>query len=238
MRALTNAAPPLPRSRESAYDTDMAEQPVNGAAHKVAVENAEGHVLAGPWAVPEPDVLPLVLKLMGDHPGTTVLVDGKPMSVRTTPPITHVESATCEAMPMSPTDLQDGLAVIQMANTMMWATLDRSASMQAWMLQQASAFTNDLLAQNRKLADQALELQARFQESMSRIDLMETEKKLIEHDLMARRLSRHAIAQNRAEEEAARPPPPPGQPWIEELIAGVSAFLGAQRQPPKDWPRN
>ena len=141
-------------------------------------------------------------------------------------------------MPLSPSDTRDGLMVIQMANTMMWATLDRSASMQAWMLQQASAFTNDLLAQNKKLADQALELQARFQESMSRIDLMETEKKLIEHDLMARRLSRHAIAQNRAEEEAARPPEPPRQPWIDELIAGVSAFLGAQRQPPKDWDRN
>ena len=238
MCALIDAPPPLPRSRESAYDTDMAEQPVNGAAHRVAVEDAEGQAIAGPWAVPEAEMLPLVVHLMGEHPGARVLVDGKVISTRAAPPITRVEAATCEAVPMSPADTQGALAVIGMANTMMWATIDRSASVHAWMLQQASAFTSDLLEQNRKLADQAMELQARFQESMSRIDLMETEKKLIEHDLMARRLSRHAIAQNRAEEEAARPPEPPRQPWIDELIAGVSAFLGAQRQPPKDWPRN
>jgi len=211
---------------------------MDGATQEVAVADRNGAVIAGPWVVPEGELKERVLHLTGKYPGATVLIAGRPVTLQAPPSITHVDTASCEAMPMAPSDTRDGLMVIQMANTMMWATLDRSASMQAWMLQQASAFTNDLLAQNKKLADQALELQSRFQESMSRIDLMETEKKLIEHDLMARRLSRHAIAQNRAEEEAARPPEPPRQPWIDELIAGVSAFLGAQRQPPKNWPGN
>ena len=42
-----------------------------------------------------------------------------------------------------------------------------------------------------------------------------------------------------AEEEAARPKEPPGQPWLDELIAGVSAFLGAQRPQARTWePKN
>lgn len=210
---------------------------MDGASHEVAVADPEGRVIAGPWAVSEAEVLPRLVQLTAQYPGANVLVR-KAVSTQAPSPVAHVEATTCEAIPMSPTNLQGALSVIQMSSTMLWATIDRSASTQAWMLRQASAFTSDLLEHNRKLADQALELQARFQESMSRIDLMETEKKLIEHDLMARRLSRHAIAQNRAEEEAARPPEPPRQPWIDELIAGVSAFLGAQRQPPKDWDRN
>lgn len=208
---------------------------MEGVTQEVAVADPEGRVIGGPWLIAAADVAQVVLRVQSAHPTATVLVDGKPASGMSAP---AVPMAAAAAMPMLPDDPHGIRAGVNMSHTMLWASFDRTLTLQGWMIQQASAFTNDLLEQNRKLADQAGDLQARFQQAMQRIDLMETEKKLIEHDLMARRLSRHAVAQNRAEEEASRPPPPPGQPWIEELIAGVSAFLGAQRQPPKDWPRN
>ncbi len=215
----------------------MADQRVDGGVHAVLVLDNEGRVMASHWTVPAADVPQLVMRLKAEHADGNVVVDGQPVNVLATPPA-NIEEAAFTALQMAQDDPQAMLAGVKLAHTMLWATFDRAASVQAWMLQQANVFTKDLLENNRKLADQASELQARFQESMQRIDLMETEKKLIEHDLMARRLSRHAIAQNRAEEEAARPPEPPGQPWIDELIAGVSAFLGAQRQQSRTWPKN
>lgn len=208
---------------------------MEGATHEVAVADTQGQLLEKPRVVAAAELEQTVVNLKTAHPHAIVWVDGTPINVR--PPANLPEAARAP-MSITPDDPHGTRAATQLSQTILWTGLDRAVNLQTWMLQQASAFTHDLLEQNRKLADQAADLQARFQASMQRIDLMETEKKLIEHDLMARRLSRHAIAQNRAEEEAARPPPPPGQPWIDELIAGVSAFLGAQRQPPKDWPRN
>lgn len=231
----TGTTGPLPRDSESDYDKDMAEQSMEGVTQEVAVADPDGRVIGGPWLIASAQVAEVVLRVQSAHPTATVLIDGKPASAA---PAVPVEAAAAMAMPPLPGDPHGIQAGVNMSNAMLWASFDRTLTLQGWMIQQATTFTHDLIEQNRKLADQAGDLQARFQQAMQRIDLMETEKKLIEHDLMARRLSRHAIAQNRAEEEASRPPPPPGQPWIDELIAGVSAFLGAQRQPPKDWPRN
>ena len=212
----------------------MAEARIEGVHEVHAVDNA-GRVIADKERIPFAQVPQRVMQIMTEHPGADITVDGQPVSLVATP-AAKIEAVT--ATPMAPSD-QAMLAGANLTNNMLWNALDRAAQCQAWMLQQSNAFTRDLLENNRRLADQASDLQARFQESMQRIDLIETEKKLIEHDLMARRLSRHAIAQNRAEEEAARPPPPPGQPWLDELIAGVSAFLGAQRQRAKPWePKN
>ena len=225
----------LPGDHYPAYDRGMAEARLEGV-HEVHAVSNEGSVIANKEVVPFAQVPQRVMQIMAEHPGAHITVDGQEVSLVTKPPM-HMGEAL-PAVPMSPGD-HAVLAGVNLSHTMLWTTFDRAAQLQAWMLQQASAFTKDLLENNRRLADQASDLQTRFQESMQRIDLMETEKKLIEHDLMARRLSRHAIAQNRAEEEAARPPPPPGQPWLDELIAGVSAFLGAQRQQAKPWePKN
>jgi hypothetical protein len=212
----------------------MAEAQIEGV-HEVQAVNKDGGVIADKESVPFAQVPQRVMQLLMEHPGARISVDGQPVSLVAAPPA-NIE--TVSATPLAPGD-QAVLASGNLAHSMLWTTLDRATQCHAWMLQQSNAFTEKLLENNRRLAEQASELQERFQASMQRIDLIETEKKLIEHDLMARRLSRHAIAQNRAEEEAARPPPPPGQPWLDELIAGVSAFLGAQRQQAKPWePKN
>ena len=214
----------------------MAEVQIRGV-HVVHAVDRAGGVIADKEAVPFAKVPQRVMEIATAHPDADITVDGQSVTLMAAPPA-HIEEAAIPAVPMTPGD-QAPLASARLAHTIILTSLDRAVGAQAWMLQQANAATKDLLENNRRLADQASELQTRFQESLQRIDLMETERKLIEHDLMARRLSRHAIAQNRAEEEAARPKEPPGQPWLDELIAGVSAFLGAQRQQARTWePKN
>ena len=199
--------------------------------------DAAGNELARKENVPTAALPQCVMDMHASHPNANVQIEDHPAILMAAP--SPDMEAILQAMPLLSDDTRTMLAGARLSHDMVWAAFDRSANAQAWALQQANAVTRDLLESQRRLADQACELQARFQESLQRIDLMETERKLIEHDLMARRLSRHAIAQNRAEEEAARPKEPPGQPWLDELIAGVSAFLGAQRQQARTWePKN
>ncbi len=214
----------------------MDEPPIEGV-HTVLALDPAGNELAREEHVPTAALPQCIMDMHASHPGANVQIDDHPATLMAAP--SPDMEAILQAMPLLSDDTRTMLAGARLSHDMVWAAFDRSANAQAWALQQANAVTRDLLESQRRLADQACELQARFQESLQRIDLMETERKLIEHDLMARRLARHAVAQNRAEEEAARPPQPPGQPWLDELIAGVSAFLGAQRPQAKTWePKN
>lgn len=200
----------------------------------------DGRILASHWAVPAAEVPAVVAWLQSAHVGGEVLVDGRALggepratsSGELAPPLASSESTAF-------TDGQAPASGVRLAHAMLWSTFDRAARVQAWMLEQANGFTRDMLENNRKLADQASELQLRFQQSMERIDLMETEQRLIEHDLMARRLSRHAMAQERAEDEASRPPTPPDRRWIEDLLSGVGALLdGSVRPAPRSGLKN
>ena len=123
---------------------------------------------------------------------------------------------------------------VELAHTMLWDTYDRAARVQSWMLEQASAFTLDLLNNNKRLADQASELQKRYQASLAEIDYMAREQKLMEGEAAAARLSRHLIEKARAEIAAANPTKPAD--WIDDLIDGAAVALGALCGPrgPKD----
>ena len=186
--------------------------------------DAEGRVIANHWPVAKAELAALVMQIRAEHAGARVLIDGQVASLVATGPASP-EEALGLSLPSEPDDIHGAITGAKMLHAMLWTTFDRAASTQAWMLQQANVFTKDLLENNSKLAEQACALQARFQDAMQRIDLMETEKKLMEHDMMARRLSRHTVAQNRAEEEANRPKEPADNGWIDELICGVGSFF-------------
>lgn len=198
--------------------------------------DADGRVITNHWPVAKADLASLVMQLRAEHAGARILIDGQAASLVPAAPASP-EEALCLPLTPEPDDIHGTITGVKLAHAMLWTTFDRAASVQAWMLQQANVFTKDLLENNSKLAEQASALQARFQDAMQRIDLMETEKKLMEHDMMARRLSRHTVAQNRAEEEANRPKEPADNGWIDELICGVgSYFMG--RTPPGTGDKN
>ncbi|MBA3550303.1 MAG: hypothetical protein H0T76_27830 [Nannocystis sp.] len=114
---------------------------------------------------------------------------------------------------------------IELAHAMLWDTYDRATRVQSWMLEQASAFTLELLENNRRLADQASELQKRHQAAMAELDYMQREQKMMEAEDAASRYSRHLIEKTKAEIAAAIPPRTRAD-VLDDIIDGAAVALG------------
>ena len=114
---------------------------------------------------------------------------------------------------------------IELAHAMLWDTYDRATRVQSWMLEQASAFTLELLENNRRLADQASELQKRHQAAMAELDYMQREQKMMEAEDAASRYSRHLIEKTKAEIAAAIPPRTRTD-VLDDIIDGAAVALG------------
>ncbi len=113
-------------------------------------------------------------------------------------------------------------APVELAMHMLWSSYERSAYVQAWMLERANDFTKQLLDNNRRLAEQTAELQETFQKRMARLDSMAMEHKLMEEEAMARRLSRHIIAKERAEIQAEQPRE---MTWLKNLVELAGQYV-------------
>lgn len=117
---------------------------------------------------------------------------------------------------------------VTVAHTMLWDTYDRAAQVQSWMLEQASTFTLDLLRNNKRLADQASEMQKRYQAALAELDLVNRDQKLMEAEEAASRYSRHLIEKAKAE-IAAAVPPRSSLNALDDIIEGAAIALGAIR---------
>jgi hypothetical protein len=132
------------------------------------------------------------------------------------------------------------LPAVELAHAMIWDTYDRAAKTQAWMLAQASSFTTTLLENNKRLADQASELQRRYQESLAKIDFVAHEKMMMDAEAAASRHARFLIDKARAEAEAASTRRAPGE-WMDDLIDGLALAIGVMcgaRTPKEPWNPN
>ena len=206
------------------------------STHTVLAIDTDKRVVDDLPAVPTAEVAARITEMLTKHGATLrVLVDGAAIDVKA---MTRAANATERARPPvqiledSPEGQQ--LPGIDLAHAMLWDTYDRAARVQSWMLEQASAFTLDLLNNNKRLADQAGELQKRYQTALAEIDYMAREQKLMESEAAASRLSRHLIEKARAEIAAANPTK--SADWIDDLIDGAAVALGAMcgTRGPKD----
>ena len=217
----------------------MVIRRTEASTHSVLAIDTDKRVVEDLPAVPTAEVAARITQLITHHGATLrVLVDGAAIDVqavmtraasaaeRTRPPVQILEE--------SPEAPQGQLPAIDLAHAMLWDTYDRAARVQSWMLEQASAFTLDLLNNNKRLADQAGELQKRYQTALAEIDYMAREQKLMEAEAAASRLSRHLIEKARAEIAAANRTKPAD--WIDDLIDGAAVALGAMcgTRGPKD----
>ena len=192
------------------------------STHAVLIIDADKRVIEDHPAVPASDVAPLIANLQARHGALVrVIVDGVTLDTQMR---ARVQAAASRPAKAPVEVLEDNLGV-EVAHAMLWDTYDRAARVQSWMLEQASAFTLDLLNNNKRLADQAGELQKRYQTALAEIDYMNREQKLMEAEAASARLSRHLIEKARAEIAAANPSRPAD--WIDDLIDGAAVALGA-----------
>ena len=228
----------------------MIVRRTEASTHAVLVIDADRRVVEDMPAVPTAEVAALIHEIKKRcGANIRILVDGTAIDVealtRAAATVIDVESMNRAASaaargPNRPLaqmleGRQEGqFPGIDLAHVMLWDTYDRAARVQSWMLEQASAFTLDLLNNNKRLADQAGELQKRYQTALAELDYMAREQKLMESEAAAASLSRHLIEKARAEIAAANPTKP--SDWIDDLIDGAAVALGAmcKTRGPKD----
>ena len=219
----------------------MIVRRTEASTHAVLAIDADRRVVEDMPAVPTAEVAALIHEIKKRcGANIRILVDGTAIDVealtRAAATVIDVESMTRAASaaargPNRPLaqmleGRQEGqFPGIDLAHVMLWDTYDRAARVQSWMLEQASAFTLDLLNNNKRLADQAGELQKRYQTALAELDYMAREQKLMESEAAAASLSRHLIEKARAEIAAANPTKP--SDWIDDLIDGAAVALGA-----------
>ena len=189
-------------------------------------------------AVPAAETGTRIAELLTRHGANIrILINGAPVDAQA---MVRAQVASSRAPTKPPPQIleeegeESPVLIVELAHTMLWDTYDRATRVQSWMLEQASAFTLDLLNNNKRLADQAGELQKRYQTALAEIDYMAREQKLMEAEAAASRLSRHLIEKARAEIAAANPTKPAD--WIDDLIDGAAVALGAmcKTRGPKD----
>ena len=228
----------------------MIVRRTEASTHAVLAIDADRRVVEDMPAVPTAEVAALIHEIKKRcGANIRILVDGTAIDVealtRAAATVVDVESMARAASaaargPNRPLaqmleGRQEGqFPGIDLAHVMLWDTYDRAARVQSWMLEQASAFTLDLLNNNKRLADQAGELQKRYQTALAELDYMAREQKLMESEAAAASLSRHLIEKARAEIAAANPTKPAD--WIDDLIDGAAVALGAmcKTRGPKD----
>ena len=207
------------------------------STHSLLVIDANKHILDELPAVPVAETGARIAELLARHGSSVrILVDGAAIDIKA---LTSAAAASARAPTKPPVQILEDegegqVLGVELAHAMLWDTYDRAARVQSWMLEQASAFTLDLLNNNKRLADQAGELQKRYQTALAEIDYMAREQKLMESEAAASRLSRHLIEKARAEIAAANPTKPAD--WIDDLIDGAAVALGAMCGPrgPRD----
>ena len=190
--------------------------------HAVLVIDENKHILDERAKVSVPDLLPLLAKMRTLHgPAARILLDGADVEDRLPTRASRGEPVQV-VTDRSPAGTAES---IELAHAMLWDTYDRAARVQSWMLEQASAFTLDLLENNKRLADQAGELQKRYQTALAEIDYMQREQKMMEAEDAASRYSRHLIEKTKAE-IAAAVPPRQSSDVIDDIIDGAAVALG------------
>lgn len=206
-----------------------------------------GRVLDRKLGVPATELVREVAAMRARHgQSAEILVDGAEFDQRAITKISaEIEPQVIAQRP--PARMMSGdpgtLAAVELAHAMIWDTYDRAAKTQAWMLAQASSFTTTLLENNKRLADQASELQKRYQESLAKIDFVAHEKMMMDAEAAASRHSRHLIAtaKSEAEAEAARSSSRAPGAWMDELIDGVAMAVGVMcgaNTPREPWNPN
>jgi len=214
---------------------------MDGGTHALLVLEG-GRVLDRKMGVPAIDLVREVAAMQARHgPSAEILVDGAEFDQKAAAKLaTEIEPQVIPQRPPVQVVSGDPLAAVDLAHHLIWDTYDRAAKTQAWMLAQASSFTTTLLENNKRLADQASELQQRYQESLAKLDFVAHEKMMMDAEAASSRHARFLIDKARAEAEAASTRRAPGE-LLDDLIDGVALAIGVMcgaRTPKEPWNQN
>lgn len=194
-------------------------------------------LVASNYGVPAEQVVLAVATLQREHPGPglRVLVDGhdvtdaiapgpEPEQAATPPtpeataqPVSQAKSAEVRSPVGGRLDERE-LATAELANHMLWESFKRSCQVQSYMLQN---MTSCAVQMNQRFVRELETMRANYTKALEKIDGMQFEQRMIEHEAAARRLSAHHVRLAEEDHRAAERRREEDQSVFEQLARGM-----------------
>lgn len=172
-----------------------------------------------------PEVAALVRE--GVSQGLRVLIDGRDMSdaiaaapqPSTTPqpePAQHPVKARTTARAQA--DEQSELKTAELAHHMLWESFRRSCQVQSYMLDK---MTGCAVEMNRRFVQELETMRGNYTRALEKIDGMQFEQKMLEHEAASRHLSAHYVRLAEEDHRAAERRRDDERSVLEQLARGV-----------------
>lgn len=204
------------------------------SGHAVMVMNGSA-LVASRFGVPPDQILatleelnasPEVVALIQKDVALSVLVDGKNMSEAPAPaPRSDPKAAPAQtrAPVRAPTD-EGNLKAAELAHHMLWESYRRASQVQAFMLDK---MTGAAVEMNQRFVNELEKMRGNYTKAMERIDGMEFEKRMLEHEAASRRLSSHYLRLAEEDNRAAERRREDNQSIAEQIARGVLRVVDA-----------
>lgn len=192
-------------------------------------------LVASRFGVPTEQIVPVVEELYASPEVVVlvqkgvdlkVLVDGRDMGeapARAPRPDPTTEPVPTRAPVRAQTD-EGNLKAAELAHHMLWESYRRASQVQAFMLDK---MTGAAVEMNRRFVNELETMRGNYTKAMERIDGMEFEKRMLEHEAASRRLSSHYLRLAEEDHRAAERRREDNQSIAEQIARGVLRVVDA-----------
>ena len=112
----------------------------------------------------------------------------------------------------------EDLKTAELANHMLWESFARSCEVQSYMLDK---MTGCAVEMNRRFVQELETMRANYTKALEKIDGMQFEQRMLEHEAASRRLSNHYVRMAEEDHRAAERRRSDDQSVLEQLARGV-----------------
>lgn len=216
------------------------------SVHAVILVDEGGRIVASNFSVPTEQVVQMVEQLQRQHPGPglRVLVDGRdmsdaiaraPASERPAAPnpkepaarvsgevIAAARGASAKQSARVPSEGE--LATAELSHYMLWESFKRACQTQGYMLDR---MTKSAVEMNRRFVEELERMRGNYTKALERIDGIEFEKRMLEHESASRRLSAHYVRLAEEDHRAAERRRDDERSVVEQIARGVMRVVDA-----------
>lgn len=186
----------------------------------------DGRLVASRYSVATAEVGPLVEQLRAQHPQARVLVDGRDMTGPATGSPNQKTTVGVEVIAAVSGEEQRSTA--ELAHFMLWESFKRSCQVQNYML---NRMTSCAVEMNQRFVQELETMRSSYTKAIERIDGMEFEKRMLEHEAASRRLTAHFQRLVEADHRAAERRRDDDRSALEQFARGVMRVVDAIGDP-------
>lgn len=195
------------------------------SVHTVLFLDEDGRLVASRYSVPTAEVGPLVEQFRAQHPQARVLVDGRDL----TGPVTGgPQKASVGVEVIAAVSGEEQRSTAELAHFMLWESFKRSCQVQNYML---TRMTSSAVEMNQRFVQELETMRGSYTKALERIDGMEFEKRMLEHEAASRRLTAHYQRLVEADHRAAERRRDDDRSALEQFARGVMRVVDAIGDP-------